>query len=81
MGKTTSLFVYDDTKGSGECRSCHAPIEWFEMVGSGKRHPFNAGVVYLATKLEETTRRLIGIISSDDSHFASCPQSKQWSHK
>lgn len=80
MGKATLLHVYDDTKGHGACRSCHAAIVWFELVGSGKRHPFDGDPVYLTTRHDEA-RRLIGTISSDSSHFATCPESTQWSRR
>ena len=78
MPKPTMLHVYDDTKGKGECRSCHASIFWFTLV-SGKKHPFDTDV-YLTT-MHGDDRRLIGTISAEDSHFATCPQAKEWSRR
>ena len=68
------LKVFDDTRGFGRCRSCDAPITWFELV-SGKRHPFNGPdlPVYLQTEHEPSTHRLIGHVDSAESHFATCP--------
>jgi len=80
MGKAVMLHVYDDTRVSGVCWRCGDPLTWFELVGSGKRHPFVVDPVYLTTRHDEN-RRLIGTISSDDSHFAHCPQSQSWSRK
>lgn len=74
------LKVYDDTKGYGECRSCHAPLTWFELT-SGKRHPFDGMPAYLTTAHEAETHRLIGELDASASHFVSCPQSKQWSRR
>lgn len=73
------LKVLDDTKGGGECRSCHAAITWFELV-SGKRHPFDGEPVYLKTETNDDGR-LVGHIDRSESHFATCPQSKDWSRK
>lgn len=73
------LEVWDDTKGRGACRSCGASLTWFALVSSGKRHPFDGNPVYLRTSHDESTRRLIGELDSKDSHFATCPDSKQWS--
>ena len=78
MPKPTMLHVYDDTRGDGVCRSCHAPIFWFTLV-SGKKHPFNTDV-YLMTRHGDDGR-LFGTISAEDSHFESCPDSKNWSRK
>ena len=74
------LKVYDDTKGRGQCRSCDAPVWWFQLT-SGKRHPFDAaspqagrqagktipesGPVYVRTEREEATARLVGHIDTD----------------
>lgn len=79
MKTSTPLYVYDDTKGKAECRSCHAKITWFELV-SGKRHPFDGEPVYLRTHTDDSGR-LIGHIDRADSHFATCPQSREWSRK
>lgn len=73
--------VWDDTKGTGRCRSCDAPITWFELVVGGKRHPFDGEPVYVRTYTDEDTRRLVGVIDAghiNRSHFATCPQAKQW---
>lgn len=72
------LNVYDDTRGRGECRSCKAPITWFEMVSSGKRMPFDGDVVFVRTRTEDG--RLVGGVdnSVNPSHFSSCPQASNW---
>jgi hypothetical protein len=75
-----TLRVFDDSKGHGICRSCDAPITWFELV-SGKRHPFDGDPVYVQTEHDQATHRLIGQIDQAESHFATCPQAKSWSRK
>lgn len=70
--------VLDDTKGRGACRSCGAPVTWFQMAKSGRRMPFDGDVVY--TKTEQQDGRLVGHIdgSINPSHFAVCPQAGDW---
>ena len=74
------LAVYDDTKGRGECRSCHAPLTWFELK-SGKRHPFDGEPVYVRTEHEPATMRLVGWIDTASSHFATCPDAAKHRRK
>lgn len=71
--------VFDDTKGGGTCRSCGAAITWFELA-SGKRHPFDGEPVYVRTELDGATHRVVGVIDTavSSSHFATCPQAKDW---
>jgi len=57
------------------CRSCGARIAWIETEG-GKKHPIDATPEYRwingkGWKLVETYQ----------SHFVTCPQSKEWSKK
>lgn len=80
MSKPIDLHAYDDTKGRGACRSCHAKIEWYELH-SGRKHPIDADSVPVRSYHEEDTGRLVLVFSSDDSHFASCPDSQKWSRK
>jgi hypothetical protein len=72
------LKVYDDTVGFGECRSCGAKIVWAQLA-SGRRHPFDRKPVYVKTEHDEA-RRLLGHVDTDvtSSHFATCPQAKDW---
>jgi hypothetical protein len=73
------LKVLDDTKGHGTCRSCEAPIVWFELT-SGKKHPFDGDPVYVLTEHEKSTRRLIGHVDTSvtPSHFATCPDAAKF---
>ena len=74
------LRAYDDTKGRGSCRSCGADITWLELV-SGKRMPFDGEPAYVRTV--QVGGRLVGEIDSTVSlsHFATCPQAKDWRKK
>jgi hypothetical protein len=77
--KPTRLSVLVDTAGPGTCRSCHAPITWYELI-SGRRHPVNAGAVILQTQHDDAGQ-LVGTIDSSDSHFATCPDAQKWSRR
>lgn len=85
--KTAPLLAFDDSKGKQQCKSCHAPIWWYELV-SGKRHPFDAQPDgsppdYQMTEVDipKYGRRLVAHIAAAVSHFATCPQSKDWKGK
>lgn len=76
------LQVWDDSRGTGQCRSCHATITWYELVSSGKRMPFDGDeIVYVKTDTEG--RRLVGHIDAtiNKSHFATCPEATTWRRK
>jgi hypothetical protein len=47
------------------CRSCHAPVYW-STTRVGKRAPFD---------IDQDGKPL------ETSHFATCPDAKQWSQK
>lgn len=77
------LKIFQDSKGPGTCRSCGAAIEWAELV-SGKRHPFDAPIVAVRTQgsVLDSGRVIEDVDTSvSTTHFASCPQSKQWSKR
>lgn len=72
------LDLYADTKGSGRCRSCGAPVEWAELA-SGKRMPFDPPIVPVATKHDEDMRLIETVDTSvTRSHFSTCPEADQW---
>ena len=50
------------------------------MVKSGKRMPFDNGIVAVSTKHDPDTRRLIDVVDStvSTSHFATCKDAKDW---
>jgi hypothetical protein len=75
------LQIFQDSRGKGSCRSCGAPIEWAELVASGKRMPFDAPIV--ALKTHGNTLGGARIVEDVDttvtlSHFATCPNAKTW---
>ncbi len=74
----SEMRVYDDTRGTARCRSCDAAITWFELT-SGKSHPFDGEPVYVRTEHDDD-RRIVGVIdtSVSSSHFATCPDAKDW---
>lgn len=77
---------HDSISPVTSCRSCGAPIEWAEMVKSGKRMPFDAkapGIVAVSTKHDPETHRLIDVVDStvSVSHFSTCEQADKWRRK
>ena len=76
------LKIYQDSKNRGTCRSCGAAIEWAELV-TGKRHPFDAPIVVVRTQGSILDGRVIEEVDTNVSatHFATCPQGKQWSRR
>ena len=65
------------------CRSCGAPLTYYETL-KGKAMPVNAGAVPVRTYDDTDTgaapRRVL-VFAADDSHFASCPDAKDWSRQ
>jgi hypothetical protein len=76
------LKIYQDSRGPGTCRSCGAAIEWAELT-SGKRHPFDRPIVAVRTQGSVLEGRVIEEVDTSVSatHFATCPQSKQWQRR
>ena len=78
------LEIYKDSHGKkAHCRSCGAPIEWAELK-SGKKMPFDFPIVVTVTEgnvLDGT--RIVERVDTDISqtHFATCPDSKNWSRR
>lgn len=75
--------VYEDSIQGAECRSCHASIVWTEQT-TGKRHPFDGRArdlvfVQIQADVLGGSRTVVGLDSTiNTSHFATCPQAKQW---
>lgn len=63
---------FDDTRGRGRCRACEAPLTWYETT-AGKRMPFDGEPVPRGSMHQDSTRRLIVLLSSDDVHWRTCP--------
>jgi len=76
------LKIYQDSKGPGTCRSCGAGITWAELV-SGKRHPFDGEIVPVRTQGSILDGRVIEDVDTSitASHFATCPDAKDWRRK
>lgn len=75
-GKETLVRVFDDTRGSGRCRSCDAKLTWFTTV-AGKKIPFDGDPVPRKSDLD-ADRRLVLFLSSDDVHWATCPDADRF---
>lgn len=74
----TQLAVKVATRhAGGQCRSCGVDITWYRLA-SEKLHPFNGdpAVDVQANLLGEPEP--VGYISSQFSHFATCPDAATW---
>jgi len=63
----------------GECKSCHAPVTWRTTFPNRKAMPFDGDPVALKTAFEDG--EAIEFLPQKESHFATCPQSQQWSKR
>jgi hypothetical protein len=72
--------LFEDSGQPGSCRGCEARIEWFETL-TGRRMPMNAGAVPRKSETDPESRRVVAFYASEDSHFATCPERSQFSHK
>lgn len=74
---TKTVRLYEDSKGFGVCRGCHAPMEWYDTL-TGKKMPMNAGAVPLKSESDEGTGRVIAYFAAEDSHWNTCPERQQF---
>ena len=58
-------------KNSARCRSCDAPIDWYETP-LGRHMPMNGGAVHLKTHGGGPSPE-VGEFDTKDSHWATCP--------
>jgi hypothetical protein len=69
----TVITVYEDSRGSGRCRACHASVIWVETV-AGKRMPFNPPWRPTPTEIRVHGRRVVDLDPQQMiTHFATCP--------
>lgn len=81
MTETKTIQIFADTRGRAKCRGCHAPIEWAEVVASGKKMCFDGQIVALSTHHDPATRRLIEVADLATNHWATCPERDQFKRK
>jgi len=72
------LFV--GTRKRGQCTSgaCLQAIDWYTTLND-RGMPMNAGAKPLRVEVDRATGYTIGIFSSRDSHWATCPARSQFS--
>lgn len=75
-----AMKIFQDSRGLGTCRSCGAPVEWAEMASTGKRMPFNPPIVTVAVLMPVIIdgRIVEDVDPATISHFATCPDAKEW---
>jgi hypothetical protein len=76
-----TIEIFADTRGKARCRLCDAPIEWAEIVKSGKKMCFDGEIVALTTRHEDATGRLIEAVAFDTNHWATCPNADDFRRK
>jgi hypothetical protein len=72
VSRNRTTDIWADSRGGGICKGCGAPLTWAEIVKSGKRMPFEQGLVALRTRHE--AGRLIEEVDLADNHWAKCPK-------
>jgi hypothetical protein len=76
-----TITVYEDSRGSGNCRGCNASVIWVEAV-SGKRMPLNPPWRPIQTGRTANGRRLVDIDTTVTMiHFATCPHADYFRHR
>jgi len=69
-----TIELYADTRRSGRCKSCRAPLQWATVVESGKKLPFDSDrFAVISTRREDDTGRLIERADRRTTHWATCP--------
>jgi hypothetical protein len=81
MSDVKTIQIFADTRGRATCRGCRAPIEWAEVVASGKKMCFNGQIVALSTHHDPETRRLVEVVDLATNHWAACPARDQFRRK
>ena len=77
MRGAVEIKVWADSRRSGACRSCKAPVTWVTTI-AGKWMPFDGEPVALRTLHDPATRDLVEVLSADDTHWRTCPQAEAW---
>lgn len=78
------ISIYADSRRHGFRRSCQAAIEWAENVKTGHSMPFDGPLVVLSTQGSLLDgERIVQTVDTSitRSHFASCPQAREWRHR
>lgn len=70
------ITVLRSTRGSGRCRSCGAPITWYQTTGTGKAMPFDADPPVDHTESMAVVG-LVDYIDAAHTHFRTCPQAAE----
>ena len=73
------IAIFQDSKSSGRCRSCGAPLTWATTV-KGKNMPFDGQIVVMRTEGDLLRDRLIDYVDTDVSavHWQTCPHASDW---
>jgi len=74
MAREVTIEIYADTRQTGQCRACHATLQWAVVVKSGARLPFtNDTFAVLSKRIEEETGRIVERADRRTNHWATCP--------
>jgi hypothetical protein len=78
MPTETLIRLYADSKKPGICSAatCRAPLDWYRTL-KDKGMPMNRGAV-ARDQVQGEGGRIIGLFSSSDSHWATCPASTRF---
>lgn len=72
--------VWATGRNTARCRSCNADIEWATTVKGGKKMPFDAPIVAVATKTDPQTNAAIDVVDTTVTapHHSTCPNASDW---
>jgi hypothetical protein len=71
--------IFHDSRNRSACRSCGAVVEWAETT-TGARTPFNPPIVTVPVLVPVIIggRVVEDVDPATVSHFATCPDAKEW---
>lgn len=78
MSATKTIQIFADTLGRARCRGCQAPIEWGEIVASGKKMPFDPPIAVFSEHVDPASRRRVQVVDLATNHWATCPKRDQF---
>lgn len=73
--------IFKDTRGLATCKGCGKPIEWAEIVASGKKMCFDGRIVALGGRTYQTNGRHIEFVDLATNHWAVCPDRDKFRKK
>jgi hypothetical protein len=83
MAVTRTIKVWTDSIGPAICRGakCRKPIQWGEIVSTGRKMCFDGDAVVLRTGNDPQTWREYSEFDFADNHWSTCQDAKSFDRK